>query len=316
MDAFLGLGCPDEARAYLWWLMHATQLTQPRLNVLYRLDGGTRTPERELPLEGYRHSRPVRVGNAAAVQHQLDTYGELLQTAWLYARVGNRVDREIGRRFARLADFVCAHWREPDSGIWEVRSEPAHFTQSKMMCAVALERTLQLAGQGLLPGRHADRWRTEAQAIREFVETSCWSDTRRSYVRAAGEQTLDASLLPAVVHDYGTATNERLHTTVDAVRHELGVGPLLRRYDAGDGLPESEGCFVACSFWLVEALARLGRVDDDAELIEQLLALANDVGLYSEEIDPTSGAFLGNMPQGLSHLALISAASAIAEAQP
>jgi GH15 family glucan-1,4-alpha-glucosidase len=314
IDAFLQLGCPDEAQAYFWWLMHATQLTQPRLNVLYRLDGGTRVRERELPMEGYRRSRPVRVGNGAADQLQLDTFGELLQTASLYARNGNRVDRDIGRRFARIADFVCENWRRPDAGIWEVRGASAHFTQSKMMCAVALDRALELAERGVIPGGNAARWRREGSAIREFIETSCWSDDKHSYRRSAGDDALDASLLLGLLHGYTGPENERVRMTIDAVRGELGDGPLLRRYDRDDGLAGGEGSFVACSFWLVEALARLGRVDAAAALMEQLIGLANDVGLYSEEIDPESGEFLGNMPQGLSHLALIRAAIAISKA--
>jgi GH15 family glucan-1,4-alpha-glucosidase len=315
IDALLQLGCRNEAQAYFWWLMHATQLTHPRLNVLYRLDGGTRAHECELALDGYRRSRPVRVGNGAAEQFQLDTYGELLQTVWLYARSGNRIDRELGVRFAKLADFVCEIWRQPDAGFWEVRGEPAHYTQSKMMCAVALDRALQLAEQGVVPGRHAARWRTESEAIRDFVETSCWRDGKRSYARSAGEDALDASLLLGSLHGYSDPRSERMRMTIDAVRRDLGDGPFVRRYDRDDGLAGSEGAFVACSFWLVEALARLGRIDAAAELMEQLLGLANDVGLYSEEIDAESGEFLGNMPQGLSHLALIRAAIAIDEAQ-
>ena len=314
IDAFLQLGCPAEADAYFWWLMHATQLTAPRLRVLYRLDGGDHTSEETLPLAGYRASRPVRVGNEAGDQLQLDTYGELLQTAWLYARAGNSIDRDIGRRLAAIADFVCDSWRQPDAGIWEVRSEPCHFTQSKMMCAVALERALALAEQDALPGRHAARWRTEAAAIRDFVESRCWSDEKCAYVRFAGGAELDASLLLAALHEYGSAKDERMRATIDAIVRELRAGPLVHRYLGEDGLPGSEGAFVACSFWLAEALARAGRVDEGAELFEELVGLANDVGLYAEELDPASGEFLGNMPQGLSHLALISAATALAEA--
>jgi GH15 family glucan-1,4-alpha-glucosidase len=311
IGAFLRLGCAPEAQAYFWWLMHATQLTAPRLQVLYSLDGGTRTPEEELPLAGYRGSRPVNIGNGAAGQLQLDTYGELLQTAWLYADSGNRIDRDIGRRLAGLADFVCERWREPDAGIWEVRSDPVHFTQSKMMCAVALDRACALAGQGLLPDRRLEHWRTEAAAARRFVETRCWSEDKRSYTRFAGGDELDASVLLAVLHAYADPGDERLRETVDVIARELASGPFVRRYTGEDGLPGSEGAFLACSFWLVEALARSGRRDDATDLMAQLVALANDVGLYSEEIDPASLAFLGNMPQGLSHLALISAAAAL-----
>jgi GH15 family glucan-1,4-alpha-glucosidase len=315
IDALLQLGCPAEAHAYFWWLMHATQLTHPRLHVLYRLDGGTRVEERKLSLAGYRNSRPVNIGNGAAEQLQLDTYGELMQTVSLYAGAGNRLDRDVARRFARIADFVCATWRQTDAGIWEVRSEPVQFTQSKMLCAVALDRALELAEQGTLPGKNAARWREERAAIREFVDTHCWSDDKRSYVRFAGGDELDASLLLGVLHGYAAPDDERMRTTIEAIERELADGPLLRRYRGDDGLSGSEGAFLACSFWLAEALARSGRIDPAAELMEKVLALENDVGLYSEEIDASTGDFLGNMPQGLSHLALINAAGAIAEAQ-
>jgi len=314
IDAFLRLGCPAEAHAYFWWLMHATQLTHPRLHVLYRLDGRTRVNERELELAGYRGSRPVNVGNGAAEQLQLDTYGELMQTAWLYVCAGNELDGDVARRFARIADHVCASWRQPDAGIWEVRSEPLHFTQSKMLCAVALDRAARLAEQGQLAHRRAPNWRKEERAIRDFVATQCWSPKKRSYVRFAGDDELDASLLLAVLHRYADSGDERIEQTVDAIGRELADGPYVRRYTGEDGVSGSEGAFLACSFWLAEALARTGRVERAAQLMEQLLALANDVGLYSEEIDPETGEFLGNMPQGLSHLALISAATAIAEA--
>ena len=314
IDAFLQLECPAEADAYFWWLMHASQLTQPRLQVLYRLDGGTRVRERQLPLAGYRGSRPVNIGNGAAEQLQLDTYGELLQAAWLYARHGNLIDRDIARRLARLADFVCTAWRRADAGIWEVRSEPRHFTQSKMLCAVALDRAVELAEQGVLPSRNVELWRAESAAIRTFVDTHCWSELRQSYGRFAGSDELDASVLLGLLHGYADPSDARIRSTVDAIARVLAQGPYVRRYAGEDGISGEEGAFVACSFWLAEALARSGRVEEAADLMEQLLGLANDVGLYSEELDPADGAFLGNMPQGLSHLALISAAAAIAEA--
>jgi GH15 family glucan-1,4-alpha-glucosidase len=314
IDTFLQLGCPAEAHAYFWWLMHATQLSHPRLQVLYRLDGGGRAQERDLPLSGYRNSRPVRIGNGAAEQLQLDTYGELMQTIWLYARGGNPLDRDVGRRFAGIADYVCANWRRPDAGIWEVRSEPLSFTQSKMLCAVALARAGQLAERGLLPARNAARWREEHSEICKFVDRECWSDEKQSYVRSAGSDELDASLLLGILHVYAERNDERMRKTVDAVTRELAHGPYVHRYTGEDGLAGTEGSFVACSFWLAEALARTGRGEAAARMMDQLLALANDVGLYSEEIDPSNGEFLGNMPQGLSHLALISAASAISEA--
>jgi GH15 family glucan-1,4-alpha-glucosidase len=314
LAAFLGLGCAEDARAYFWWLMQASQLTHPRLRVLYRLDGGAHAPEQMLPLSGYRASRPVRIGNAAAAQLQLDTYGELLQTAWLYATSGHRIHGDIARRLAGMADLVCRIWRQPDTGIWEVRSQPKHFTQSKMMCWVALDRARDLAKRGLIPDRHAQRWAHEAQSIHDFVETRCFSQEKRSYVRHSESDELDASLLLGVLLSYGDPGTDRWDGTIEAVRRELGDRPFVRRYSGDDGLAGSEGGFLTCSFWLAEALARRGRVKEAVEWMDELIALANDVGLYAEEIEPATGDFLGNLPQALTHLALINAALAVTEA--
>jgi GH15 family glucan-1,4-alpha-glucosidase len=314
LDALLRLGCPGEADAFFWWLLHASQLTHPRLQVLYRLDGGDRAPERTLQLDGYRGSRPVRVGNDAAEQTQLDIYGDLLQTALIYTEAGGRLDRETGRRLAGIADLVCRIWRQPDAGIWEVRSRPLQFTHSKMMCWVALDRALRLCDAGHLPSGHASTWRHEALAIREFIETCCWSDRLRSYTRDAGGDELDASLLLGIMLGYESPDPRRWTATVIALRRELGHGALLSRYSGQDGLRGTEGAFLCCSFWLADALARIGHLGEATELMEQLLPLANDVGLYAEELDPDTGEMLGNTPQGLVHLALINAAVSIAEA--
>jgi GH15 family glucan-1,4-alpha-glucosidase len=314
LDAFLALDSPNEARAYFWWLLHASQLTHPRVRVLYGLDGGARTPESELPLPGYRNSRPVRVGNAAGTQRQLDVYGELLQTAHRYALKEQSLDRDTGRRMAEVADEVCKLWREPDAGIWEVRSESRHFTQSKVMCWVALDCAAALAQEGQIPGRNAALWRREAEEIADFIEERCWSPQRGSYVRYAGADELDVSLLFTALMGYRPPDARRVDRTLDALRDGLGVGSLLYRYHGDDGLQGSEGAFTACSFWLVEALVRRGRLEEAEQLMDELLTLANDVGLYAEEIDPGSGEFLGNFPQGLVHLALVNAAVAFREA--
>ena len=233
LGALLELGCPGEAEAFFWWLLHASQLTHPRLQVLYRLNGGERAPERTLELHGYRGSRPVRVGNDAAAQTQLDIYGDLLQTALVYTQAGGRLDRETGKRLAGNADLVCRIWREPDSGIWEVRRESGHFTHSKMMCWVALDRALRLAEAGHLPRDHESTWRRERQAIRDFIETRCWSDRLDSYTREAGSEELDASLLLGSCSATTPASPSRLAATVDAIRRELGQRsaalPLQRR---------------------------------------------------------------------------------------
>ncbi|GAA3774213.1 glycoside hydrolase family 15 protein [Streptomyces phyllanthi] len=256
----------------------------------------------------------MRVGNAAAGQLQLDTYGELLQTAWLFCAAGSRLDPDIALRLAETADFICTAWRQPDAGIWEVRSAPEHFTQSKMMCWIALDRALDLARRELIPGRHSARWRRERQAIAEFIDDRCFSPHVNSYVRSADGNALDAGLLLGLLHRYRPPDDPRMRGTVAAIQRTLQDGPYVNRYLRPDGLPGSEGAFLACSFWLAEAMALSGRVNEATHLMDQLVALANDVGLYSEEVDPTSGVFLGNLPQGLTHLALISAACAIGEA--
>jgi GH15 family glucan-1,4-alpha-glucosidase len=184
-----------------------------------------------------------------------------------------------------------------------------------MMCWVALDRALRLCNAGQLPSSHASSWQREALAIREFIETRCWSERLGSYTRHAGGDELDASLLLGVILGYDSPDAGRLRATVDVLRRELGRGPLLSRYGGEDGLRGAEGAFLCCSFWLVDALARIGRLDEATELMERLIALANDVGLYAEELDPRTNEQLGNIPQGLVHLALINAAASITEAR-
>jgi GH15 family glucan-1,4-alpha-glucosidase len=314
INALLQLGCRAEAQAQFWWFMQATALTVPRLNVLYRLDGGAHAPEQELALEGYRSSKPVRIGNGAVEQTQLDVYGDLLETAWVYGAGAHTIDVDTGVRLGLMADYVCEAWSRPDSGIWEVRGEPQHFTHSKVMCWVALDRAIRLAREGDVPDRHIRRWEREAAAIVGFVETKCWSERLRSYVRAAGSETTDASLLMLPLMGYGDPAGDRTLATIDAIKRELQHGPFLFRYKAEDGLPGMEGCFLNTSFWLVDALARAGRLDEAQALMQELVGFANDVGLYAEEIHPETREFLGNFPQGLVHLSLIDAAFAIADA--
>jgi GH15 family glucan-1,4-alpha-glucosidase len=308
IDALLRLGCHREAQSLFWWFMQATALTEPEVHVLYRLDGGPGAGERRVDLAGYRSSRPVRVGNAAVEQEQHDIYGALLETAWLYSKGHHPLDADTGAVLGRIADYVCDIWRRPDSGIWEVRNGPFHFTHSKVMCWVALDRAARLADLGQVPDRHAARWRREAAAIADYVERECWSDELRSYTRIAGGRDVDASLLMLPIVGYRDPCDGRIRGTIDAVDRFLRDGDVVYRYRADDGLSGDEGGFLNCSFWLVSALARCGRRSDARALMERLVARANDVGLYSEEIDPRTGAFLGNFPQALVHLALIDAA--------
>jgi GH15 family glucan-1,4-alpha-glucosidase len=311
VHALIELGCYDEAHSLFWWFMQATALTEPKLHVLYRLDGGTGLRERSLPLAGYRDSRPVRIGNGAFEQTQLDIYGALFETAWLSSEGHHALDRDTGAVLARIADYVCAIWRCPDAGIWEVRNGPFQFTHSKAMCWAALDRAVRLAERGEMPAAHIGRWQREASAIASFIEERCWSNPLRSYTRIAGSGDVDASLLMLATIRY-RKDDARIASTVDAVERLLGNGDFVYRYHAADGVPGSEGCFLNCSFWLASALARTGRTDRAALLMDRLVHRANDVGLYSEEVDPATGAFLGNFPQALVHLALIEAAIAIA----
>ena len=315
LRALLRLGYFDEAQAYFWWFMHASRLTQPRLQVLYRVDGSTRSTEAELAhLEGYRCTRPVRIGNGAADQTQLDVYGGMLEAVWQYASARGRIDGGTGKQIAKIADYTADRWSDKDSGIWEVRGGSTHFTQSKALCWVALDRACRLAADEVIPD-HRERWRKAADAIRAFVDEHGWDTERRSYIRAPNQPELDASLLTLPLLDYDDAKGDRVRGLIAAVQRELADGPLVYRYRGDDGVGGDEGAFVTCSFWLVDALARAGRIDEASRLMDELVACSNHLALYAEEIDPKSGEFLGNFPQGLTHLALISAAVSIEDAQ-
>ena len=315
LDALLRLGHHNEAHAFFWWLMHASRLTQPRLQILYRTDGSEHTEERELStLPGYRGSSPVRVGNGARDQVQLDLYGAVLEAIWLYGQDVGRLDGDTGKEVGRIADYVAEHWRDPDNGIWEVRAEETHYTQSKALCWVALDRACALGEAGLIPNR-SHRWREEADELREFVDREGWDEERRSYVRAPDLRELDASLLTLALLGFRDPRSERIQGTIAAIERELREGPYVYRYRGSDGLEGEEGAFLTCSFWLVDAYARSGRLDEANALMEELVGLANDLGLYAEEIDPRTGEFLGNFPQGLTHLALVNAAVSIEDAR-
>jgi GH15 family glucan-1,4-alpha-glucosidase len=307
LRALLALGCVEEARAFFWWQMHATRTTEPAIRPLYCVDGGLSSEEEELPLPGYRSSRPVRIGNAAADQLQLDTYGSLLEGAWRFWSQTGSLGAARPKEIAALADYVAAEWQQPDAGIWESRDEPKHYVFSKAMCWTALDRVARLADAGAVPADAS--WRAAADRVRDWVEREGWDEERGTYVCAQGERDIDASLLSMALCAYADAADERFQGTVATIRRELGRGPFLFRFTGAD---EIEGAFLTCSFWLVDALARAGRTEEATELMDELVASANDVGLYAEEIDPESGEFLGNLPQGLVHLALVNAAVSLA----
>jgi GH15 family glucan-1,4-alpha-glucosidase len=312
LEAMLGLGSRDEVHVSLGWLLRTLRRTHPWLRPVYQLDGEPRLPWFELDLDGYRGSRPVCVGNPAEHQLQIGNYGDVLDMAHRYVADGHALGPAEARRLAEAATFLSRIWERPDSGIWEL-PQPRRYTQSALAAWIALDRACALAERGELPDRDSARWRRERARIAEHLEHACWSQRLRSYTRAANTEELDAAVLLAGRGAWLRDQPERLSATIDAIRRELGAGgPLLYRYT---GAAEDEGAFLACSFWLVDALARAGRVDEAAETMDELVGLANDVGLFAEEIDPTSRAFLGNLPQALTHLSLINAALTIMSAR-
>jgi GH15 family glucan-1,4-alpha-glucosidase len=310
LDALMRLGIPEQVQESFACLLRAVRQTAPDLRPFYDLDGNV--PERSETLDhlrGYRDSAPVRYGNAARTQLQLGSWGDLLETSDLYVSEGNVLDDETAEMLASCVDRASILWGDEDCGMWEL-SEHRHYTSSKISVWMALDRALHLTEQGQLPDDHAPHWREQRERLRVWIEANCWSEELGAYCGWAGEESLDAGILRACRMGY--PEQERLSRTVDTLSERLDAGPgLIYRTSEHVG---QEGAFVACSFWLVEALARLGRVDEACETMEQILPYTNDLGLFSEEIDPQSGELLGNFPQGLSHLALVNAAGAVEDA--
>lgn len=312
LDALFALGFEREAKQFAEWIA-AIARREPRgaIRIMYRVDGSSGLRERTLNhLEGYRGSRPVRVGNAAAGQRQLDVLGEALNCLYfcgIHRHVGDRGGWEA---FANLADRVARDWSLPDSGIWEMRSTTRHFVHSKAMCWVALERAYQIACDLGLSER-CDHWRTAAEEIRSNVLRHGFDSAVGSFVQAFGHRIPDASLLLLPLAGFIDANDQRMVGTVAWLKESLSAGDaLLYRYlgtdDGTDG--SQEGAFVACAFWLVSCLARMGRAAEASAIFERLLSYASPLGLYSEEIDPETHSLVGNYPQALTHIALINAA--------
>jgi GH15 family glucan-1,4-alpha-glucosidase len=314
LHSLLSIGYENAADRFFQWL---TALWRPdrRLQIMYRLDAGEHLPEVVLPhLEGYCGSRPVRVGNGAARQVQLDIYGHLLDAAWVYLEGrGTAVREELARVLAFLADEAARHWRQPDQGLWEMRREPSHHVSSKLMCWVALDRALKLAQAGRLRGDTA-LWQREREAIRQAIHTHGFNPRLGAFTQTLGGETLDASVLMMSIVGFLPATDPRMRSTVTCIREHLTQRGLVYRYQGRDGFDDGEGSFAICSFWMVDNLALLGRVDEARALFEHLLSFASDLGLLSEEIEPADGRLLGNYPQGYTHLALIRSAQTIARA--
>ena len=308
LQALLAAGYRREAGAWRDWLLRAIAGQPETLQILYSLDGARRLPEAELPwLSGYEGSSPVRTGNAASGQLQLDVWGETLDALFLARQAGLPADRDAWALQVALMEYLESAWREPDNGLWEVRDDRQHFTHSKVMAWAAADRMARsVRGYGL-PGPVL-RWEALRDQIHHEVVTHAFDAGRNTFTQAYGSAALDASLLLIPRVGFLPATDPRVLGTIAAVRRELSEGGLVRRYSTtatDDGVKGSEGLFIACSFWLVDALYASGQQQDAKDLFERLLLLRNDVGLLSEEWDPAARRQLGNMPQAFSHFALV-----------
>jgi GH15 family glucan-1,4-alpha-glucosidase len=305
-------GYKEEAAAWREWLLRAVAGDPSQLHILYGPAGERRLPELELDwLPGYEGSRPVRIGNAALNQRQLDVYGEVAD-ALHYARRGG-----IGGGFPAwaleklLIRALETAWTEPDEGIWEVRGPRRHFTHSKVMAWVAFDRAVKAVERFQLPGGSVDRWRQKRAEVHAEVCARGYDPDRRAFTRYYGSRDLDASLLMIPLVGFLPPEDERVRGTVEAIERELSTDGLVWRYREDgqvDGLPPGEGAFLMCSFWLVDNLALLGRRDAARRLFERLLDLRNDVGLLSEQYDPAQKRLIGNFPQAFSHVALVNSA--------
>jgi GH15 family glucan-1,4-alpha-glucosidase len=310
------LGYYEEATDFFDWLDKLCIPCGRELQIMYRIDGGARLPEYSLEhLEGYRGSRPVRVGNGAHQQRQLDIYGEVIDAAYLYhTRMRQPIRPDMWEMLQYMADQTAERWREPDNGIWEVRGGQRHFLYSKLLCWVALDRAVQLSARDNLPG-NTKRWKSTRDEIRRVILTEGYNEKIGAFTQALNDTALDASALTITQLGFLPATDARVISTVNKIQEGLTSHGLVYRYLADDALPGGEATFALCSFWLVDCLAQCGRIEEARALFERITGYANDLGLLSEEIDPVSRQLLGNYPQGFTHLGLIRSALNIAKAE-
>jgi GH15 family glucan-1,4-alpha-glucosidase len=316
--AMFRLGYTREAGAFMRWIEARCREVDPReinhdgpLQPMYGIDGRRELTERVLShLEGYRRCSPVRIGNAAAHQLQLDIYGELMDTVYLYNKYGDPISYDLWQNLARLVDWVCDHWRQPDAGVWEIRAGPQEFLYSRLLCWVALDRGIRLAQRRSFPAP-LDHWYSVRDEIYRDIFQNFWDGERKTFVQYKGARAVDAATLLMPLVKFVGPTDPRWLSTLAAIEQDLVEDSFVRRYRIGeaapDGLRGSEGTFNMCSFWYVECLSRAGDVLQARLLMDKMLGHANHVGLYAEQLG-TCTEHLGNFPQALTHLALISAA--------
>jgi GH15 family glucan-1,4-alpha-glucosidase len=310
--ALIRLGLTDETAGFMEWLTHRAKADHPaNFQIVYGIDGRKELPERALDhLDGYRGSRPVRIGNGAYRHLQLDIYGELIDSLYLYDKYAEPTSHDLWKRIAATVDWVCGNWNQPDEGIWEVRSERRHFLSSRVMCWVAIDRGIRLAVKRSLPAP-LERWRGARDTIYQDVWENFWDPAEQAFVGHKGSRRLDAACLLMPLVRFVSPTDPHWLSTLRAVERRLARDALVHRYEivdeTVDGLAGSEGTFSICSFWYVECLSRAGELERARLTLEKMLGYANHLGLYSEEVGK-SGEHLGNFPQAFTHLALISAA--------
>ena len=323
VDALMHLGHTEEAVEFFEWLAQACGLSddsleweihgaEEHIHILYRIDGETDSTEEELPnLEGYRGSGPVRIGNGAYDQIQQDVYGELLASAHLLATRGEEVTAAHWDVVKTLANLAAQEWRDPDSGIWEVRGGPFHFVTSNALCWVALDRAIKLGEMYVPDDPDIPLWQAEAAAIKEEVLAKGWSEDKNAFVQHYESGAMDAALLLLPLLGFIDFDDPRFISTLERIEMELRDGPFMKRYrteETDDGVFGPEGAFTLCSFWLVQVLSRVGRRGEAQRILNELLTYANHLGLFAEMIDPRSGLALGNFPQAFTHIGLILAA--------
>jgi GH15 family glucan-1,4-alpha-glucosidase len=311
LDALWIGTCPNEVDDFVSWMAGAAggHVHEDRpLQIMYGVAGESDLAERQLPhLRGHRDSRPVRVGNGAWDQVQLDIYGEFLDAYCRYVHRLREPDEQLAHFLADLADTAAARWQERGSGIWEARAGPQHYLSGKLYSWVALDRATRLAPR-IGAADRIEAWSRERDRIREAILTRGWSASKQAFAQAFDSDELDAAALLVPLVGFLPPTDERVLSTIEAIERELVDDGLVLRYRSEDGLPAGEGTFVICSFWLVSALARAGRREHAEQLFERVVGFANDLGLLAEEIDPRTGELLGNFPQAFSHVGLITAA--------
>lgn len=301
--SLLTLGFREEADAYRQWFRRTSAGRPQDLQIMYSIHGSRSLPEIELShLAGHKNSAPVRIGNGAVKQLQLDSYGQIIEAAYLYTKLGGEITATNWRFLRGLADLICQKWRNPDQGIWEIRDEPRHFVHSKLLCWVGLDRALHMVKQSGLEG-DTQLWESERSAIRAYLMKDA---TERGYFsQAVGREETDASVLLLPALGFIAAADPLMKATLQRLRSELEKDGFVWRYHATDGLAGGEGAFLLCSLWLIDALVHAGELADAERIMQKILGLANDVGLYAEEALPQTGEALGNFPQAFTHMALV-----------